>query len=143
MPMKDGFRTLIGFNNLGGFNGPTFAEVTVKPPGMIGRGPIDTTSMRNVALVTKWPKQLVDFSNLTSSVQWDPVFWTQIFNSVLLKNQWIMVKFPNLQTLGFYGWADSFEPNDHREGEVPLSNLTVILSNVNPQNVETTPTLTG
>ena len=109
--------------------------------GMSGRGPIDLTSMRNIQAVTKWPKQLVDFTNLTSSVQWDPVFWTQVCASVLLKNQSIFVKFPNLQTLTFYGWADTFEPNDHREGEVPLANLTVISSNINPQGAEILPVL--
>lgn len=138
MPMYDGYRTLITFTNLGNAN---FNEVTVKPPGVTGRGPIDTTSMRNNKFTTKWPKSLIDFSSVTSTAQWDPRFLFDIIDLVVNKNQTIRVQMPNNQKIRFYGWADRAEPNEHREGEVPLITLELIPSNVNPQGVESAPVL--
>lgn len=137
MPMKDGYRTLLTF---AGINNAEYAEVTVKPPGINGRGPIDITSMRNNKVTTKWPKALIDFSNCQSTVQWNPAFFPQIRDFVVNKNQRISVQLPTGNAMVFYGWVDSWEPNDHREGEVPLATLGIVVSN-NNGDVETMPIL--
>lgn len=140
MPMKDGFRTLIGINNA--INRATFAEVTVKPFGLDSRGPIDITSMRNVRRVTKWPKQLVDITDMTASCQWDPSFWMALQTLFLGVNSFVSVTFPNLQQLQTYGWLDKADPQEHKESEVPLINLTIVASNTNPgDGSEWAPTL--
>lgn len=141
MPMKDGYRTLILFPDKAAVLRADFAEVTIKPPGLDGRGPIDITSMRNNSYTTKWPKSLRDFTNIEATVQWNPIFLFQINTNVLLINQNIDVQFPNLNRIRVFGWADKFEPQVHKEGEVPLADLTLIQSNLNnaDPNVETGP----
>ncbi len=138
MPMFDGFKTLIKFTNIGNVD---FAEVTVKPPGLDGRGPIDTSSMRNSQMITKYPKSLINVTDVTSTVQWNPGLLIDLINGVLNKNQFIKVSFPNNSVLSFYGWLDKFEPNEHREGEVPLATMTVPASNVNANGVEVIPSI--
>jgi|SRR6185503_16081132 len=140
MPMRDGFRTLISFSNLGNVN---FAEVNVKPFGLDGRGPIDITSMRNIKYVTKWPKQLSDLTPIQSDCQWDPVFLTQLKALVLLVNQLITVTMPTGNVLGFYGYCDKAEPQPQKEGEVPIIQLTIIPTNINPAGFESSPTFNG
>lgn len=143
MPMKDGFRTLIFLAEGLNINRATFAEVTVKPPGLDARGGIDITSMRNVRRVTKWPKQLVDVTDCTSTCQWDPNFWSNLQNLYLGFLGRIGVQLPNIQTITFWGFLDKAEPSEHREGEVPLINLTVVASNVDTNGLEQAPSIGG
>lgn len=140
MPMFDGFRTLITFSNM---NNLQFAEVNVKPFGLDGRGPIDTTSMRNLKYVTKWPKQLIDLTPIQSDCQWVPALLPQLKTFVLLVNQLIAIQMPTGDVLEFYGWVDKAEPQAQKEGEVPIIQFTIIPSNINPIGVEIGPKLNG
>lgn len=133
--MKDGFSTTINFPDAPGvLAGVYFKEVTVKPPGLDSRGPIDITSMRNVRLVTKHPKQLTDVTDLTLSVQWDPAIYGRLINvlGIMRVNQRIYVIFPNGEIWLFYGYCDKFDPQDNAEGENPRANMTVVMTNVDP-----------
>lgn len=127
MPMPDGFRTLINFQFMGNVN---FAEVHVKPLGLDGRGPIDTTSMRNLRYITKWPKQLVDLTPIQADCQWNPVLLAGLKLFVLNINQFITITMPNGSIFGFYGWLDKAEPQPQKEGEVPIIQFTIVVSNM-------------
>lgn len=140
MPMKDGFRTLINFAFM---NNVQFAEVSVKPGGLDGRGPIDITSMRNSKYVTKWPKQLRDFTPVTSDCQWNPALLAQLNQFVLLINQRIDVTMPTGDILSFYGWCDKADPQPQKEGEVPIIQFTLIPSNLGNGGAEQPPLLNG
>jgi len=138
--MFDGFRTLIAFANM---NNVAFAEVHVKPFGLDGRGPIDTTSMRNLKYVTKWPKQLVDLTPIQSDCQWVPSLLPQLKQFALLINQLITITMPTGDLLQFYGWLDKAEPQPQKEGDVPIIQFTIIPSNINPIGFEQSPRFNG
>lgn len=140
--MTDGFSTTIIFPNNTALAGVYFKEVTVKPPGLDSRGPIDTTSMRNYRLVTKVPKQLSDVTDLTLTVQWDPTIYTPLLTALgpMRINQWIWVWFPNGERWAFCGYIDKFDPQDLAEGENPRATMTIVMTNIDPQtNQETFP----
>lgn len=132
--MTDGFSTIINFPDApGALAGVLFKEVTVKPPGLDSRGPIDITSMRNTRLVTKVPKKLSDVTDLTLQVQWDPALYTSLLSltGVRRVNQRVYVAFPNGEIWVFYGYVDKFDPQDHAEGENPRANMTIVMTNLN------------
>lgn len=127
MAMWDGFRTLISFEAA-----PLiiFPEMSVKPFGLDSRGPIDTTSMRNSRMTTKWPKQLTDLTPVEADVQWTPGNYPTISRLILRINQIVSVTMPTGDILAFYGWLDKAEPQPQKEAEVPILRLTIIPSNV-------------
>lgn len=127
MAMKDGFKTLIKFGFLAG---EVFPEVSVKPFGLDGRGPIDITSMRNTRYTTKWPKQLMDLTPIQADVQWSPSQMVLLKRFVIQVNQPIEVTMPTGDLLTFYGWLDKAEPQPQKEGEVPICQFTIIPSNM-------------
>lgn len=130
--MTDGFSTTIQFTSPS-LAGILFKEKTVKPFGLDNRGPIDITSMRNISLVTRVPKKLTDVTNMSLTVQWDPLIYTNLLfqvSTVMRVNQRILIRFPNAETWAIYGWMDKFEPQDNAEGEQPLANMTIEISNV-------------
>ena len=122
MIMTDGFSTYIYFPSNGGLAGTLFKEVTVKPPGLDSRGPIDISSMRNIRLITKVPKKLTDVTDMSVNVQWDPAIYAPLATlfgatGVMRTNQKVWVYFPNLELWEFYGYVDKFDPQDQVEGE--------------------------
>ena len=140
--MTDGFSTTIQFPDAAGaIAGVLFKEKTVKPFGLDSRGPIDTTSMRNLALVTKVPKKLIDVTQMTLTVQWDPAIYGTLLNvtGIMRINQRVYVRFPNSEIWSIYGWCDKFDPQDNTEGEVPMANMTIEVSNLNGNGIETYP----
>jgi hypothetical protein len=49
--------------------------------------------------------------------------------TLLQVNQQITITFPDLSTVTFWGWLDTFTPGDLSEGEQPTAEITVIPSN--------------
>lgn len=139
MPMWDGFKTYISFQALG----TVFPEISVKPFGLDGRGPIDVTSMRNTRYVTKWPKQLIDLTPIEADCQWTPGGFVQIKQFVLQVNQIISVRMPTTDVLDFYGFLDKADPQPQKEGEVPIIRFTIVPTNVNGIGVEMPPRFNG
>lgn len=134
MILRDGYSTIISFEILGG--GALFKEKTVTPPGLDGGGMIDTTSMRNSVWRTRFPKALVTLSEMTVTVEYDPDLLIELISTVLNVNQLITVEFPDGSIFQFAGWLNEFKPQEHREGENPVATMTIIPSNVNPEDDE-------
>lgn len=132
MRMMDGHATLVTFEL--NFNVMLW-EKTVTPPGREGGGAIAVDTMRNTRYLVQHPKKLVKLSDMTITASWDPRFYTDI---VTLQNilQWIIVRFPNGRDYAFHGWLDTFKPNEHRHGEMPTAEVTIIPSMMafNPLN---------
>ena len=52
--------------------------------------------MRNVSLVTRVPKKLTDVTNMSLTVQWDPLIYTNLLfqvSTVMRVNQLIRIRF--------------------------------------------------
>lgn len=125
--MDDGFSTVITLANI-----PTVKiyEKEVTPPGVSAGGPIDTTTMRNVAWRTMNPRALKSLTPVTVTVAFASESIPVIQNQVGV-NQLITVTFPDMSTLAFYGWIEEFTPGAFVEGEQPTATL-----NIQPSNKE-------
>jgi hypothetical protein len=57
-------------------------------------------------------------------------------------NQLITLTFPDGTTIAFWGWISEFQPDSHKEGTMPLADLTLIPSNQDNSYAETAPVIT-
>jgi hypothetical protein len=131
--LTDGYQTLVSIG------GTVFKERETQPPGLDAGGPIDTTTMRNVRWRTMQPKHLVTATEIKVKAEYDPVFYVTILTSLLGVNGQIGIIFPDGHTLTFWGWLDKFVPDSHKEGEVPLADLTIHPSNQDNSGFEQPP----
>lgn len=133
--LDDGHQTLISFAA-----DPTvlFYEKTVTPPGIDGGGEVDTTTMLNSAWRTRNPKALKTLTNAATTVAYDPGCYSEVI-ALCNVNTLITVTFPDGATVAFWGWLNTFTPNEHVEGEQPTAEITIIPSNQNASGVETAP----
>jgi len=119
--LDDGFSTIITLENI-----PTIKlyEKDVTPPGYTAGGPIDTTTMRNIAYRTQAPRQLKSLTQLSATVAYATVAYPDIWAQIGV-NQLVTVTFPDESTLSFYGWIEEFTPSTHTEGEQPTAALVI------------------
>lgn len=148
--MKDGYQTQLFFLTL--IPGVTFREVGITPLGLDGGQEIDTTSMSNKLVRTKWARSLIDCTPVTSRIQWNPadfafgaISWLNMIN----KNGQIKIKFPlvpgaqNRLSVVFWGWLKSYKPGEHVEGQQPLATIEIVPSNEDSQGNEVLPIITA
>lgn len=119
--LDDGFSTIITLENI-----PTIKlyEKDVTPPGYTAGGPIETTTMRNIAYRTSAPRQLKSLTQVTATVAYATVALQDIWAQIGV-NQLITITFPDESTLEFYGWIEEFTAATHTEGEQPTATLTI------------------
>ena len=129
---KDGHQTLIDIA------GATLFEQEVTPPSIEGGGAVEQTTMRNTVWRTKCPKSLKTMGDSGFTAAYDPAAYTTIAAAINV-NQAITITFPDLSTLVFWGWLDSFTPNASVEGEQPTAECTIIPSNVDGAGAEIAP----
>lgn len=126
--LEDGHRTTIGC----ALNPDiAFWEISVKPPGLDNRDPIDTTTMWNDTWITKAPRQLSETTDVTGSAAYDPAVWSMIRNILGVETTWT-IKYPNGDKLTFYGYLRSFEKSDHVEGTMPTADYVIVVTNQDP-----------
>ena len=143
--MPDGFSTQICFTAH-----PTVQlwERTVTPPAWDGGEPIDTTTMKNVTWRTKHARHLIMMNNMTVQCAYDPNVLGTI-QSMLNVGDTITITFPPGETghgtgdtLCFYGYLQKFEQEALKEGELPLVNLTIAVTNQDSTSAEASPVWT-
>jgi hypothetical protein len=128
--LRNGHSTTILFGVLDPGFPLTLVEKTLTPIGWDGGGMIDITNMRNVLVRTRISKSLVTLTEMTVNVQWDPASFVPMVVPIQL-NQPITIAYPDTSTILFYGWLDTFKPQEHKEGEEPIAAMTIIPSNIN------------
>ncbi len=136
--LDDGFSTIITLENL-----PTIKlfEREVTPPGFTSGGPIETTTMRNLAYRTSAPRKLKSLTPVTATVAYATIALTQIWAQIGV-NQLITITFPDGSTIAFWGWIEAFTPANHTEGAQPTASLTVQPGMRNSDGVEVAPVYT-
>lgn len=107
-----------------------FREKRVTPPDYKGGGPLDGTDMRNVNMRTKASKKLITAGQMKTSGYYDPFLYSQFVSNIQV-NQTINLLFPDFSLVVFYGWLEEFNPEEHREGENPMAELIMEISNQN------------
>lgn len=137
---KDGYQTLTTFAL---DSDVQLWQKTVKPIGLSGGGAIDTTTMSNNNVRTKYPKSLYDITDSNMSCAWNALFYDEAI-AMINQNQLITTTFPDTSTVAWWGWLDTFEPDDMEEGEHPTAQVGLIASNVHETTkAETLPVYTA
>lgn len=137
----DGMFSVITFARL-----PTvsFWEKGVTPPGLEGGDAIDATSHHNVRYRTKCPRSLIDLTDVTTKVFYDPNVYNQIITDLINVPDTVTVEFHDGSTLAFYGYLKSFVPDEMTEGTKPEATITIVCTNFDHANdVEAGPVLTS
>src|SRR5215813_8049687 len=89
--LDDGFSTIITLSNIPSVR---FYEKEVTPPGYTAGGPIDTTTMRNIAYRTQAPRKLKSLSPVSATVAYATEALDDIWPQIGI-NQLCTVTFPD------------------------------------------------
>jgi len=138
--LHDGFSCAIAFER-----DPDVSlwEKSVKPPGLDGGDPIETTTMRNTAWRTMRSRSLKTLTPVTLTVAYDPNVANNIDNNLINQEGSITIHYPDGSTYDFFGYLQLFDPSDLTEGEQPEASVTIQPTNWDPDNdVEAGPVLT-
>ena len=119
--MPEGFSTKIDFADTPQLS---FWEKTVTPPGMEGGEPIDTTTMYNTLVKSKWPQTLVEITGMSLTASFLPDLINEAYAAVNVL-QVITITFPNNGTASDYGWLRNFKPNRFEIGAQPTAEIMV------------------
>lgn len=135
--LSDGFKTIVTLSNV-----PTVKiyETDVTPPGADAGGRNDQTSMRNTSLRTAKPKKLKSITAISFAGAIDEESYSVLIGQVGL-NQQVTVTLPSTRTIVVYGWVDKFTPTGHKEGDRPIYNFTIEVSNLDGSDNETGPVI--
>ena len=142
--MPDGWQTFITFQNLPGFN---VWEKAVKPVGFDGKEAIDTTTMHNAKYRTFAPRHLQTLTEVTATCAYDPDIYDPAgvaggVQGMINVNQSITLQFPDHTTITFWGFLMKFELKEHKEGEFPEADITVVPTNTDTTSQEAAPVTT-
>lgn len=118
--LDDGFSTLITLENIPDIK---LFEKEVTPPALHAGGPIETTTMRNIAVRTAAPKKLKNLSPVTATCAYATDSIETIY-AQLGVNQRITVTYPDGSRFRYWGWLDSFVPGSNKEGDQPTASVT-------------------
>lgn len=119
-------------------------EKSIKPPGLDGREPIDTTTMFNTTVVTKAPRVLMDMTNATGKYQYDPAS-LPILLSMINKRQTLTTWFASGQSWCYYGYLQKVTPTENSDStEPPMADVEIVITNYDPTNhIEALPVYTA
>ena len=138
--LADGYRSLITFSRQTNI---TFWEKKLTTIGYDGREPIDQTTMWNDYFVTKAPRSLIDSTDGSITVAYDPEVHVEIL-AMINVHQTITYTLSDGSTIAAYGWLQKFEPQEMEEGAQPEAKITIVHSNWDYQNnVESGPAVAG
>lgn len=137
--LRDGHPTLLGFASNATIK---MKIISITPPAVEGGSEKNVTNMENAVWRTMAPPVLKTLSALTMTVQYDSAVYPEIVTLVNLNDD-VELEFPDGATLDFRGWAQSFTPSEHVEGEQPTAELVVMPSLLNASGVETAPVYTA
>jgi hypothetical protein len=135
--LEDGYQILIAFSE-----NPSIKlwEKTVKPPGIEGGDPVDTTTMHNVKLRTAAPRRLKTLTAAQLTAAYDPAVYEEIMDMINV-NQWITIHYPDGSTYDFVGYLQTFEKTALSEGTMPEASATIVPTN-ELEGIETDPVYT-
>lgn len=138
--LRDGYSTKIVFNRLTTFS---LWEKTVQPSALSVGEAIDLTTMRNVAVTTKWPQTLHDVGDVTVVCGYDPNAWAQARQTVLGMNDNITLQHPDGSTVAFFGFLKDLQPAAHQRGAMPEATAVITVTNLDSSFAEQAPVYTN
>lgn len=138
-------------------------ERELQPPSLDLGGGIEISTMYNNYFKTKVSKGLIEVGDVTLQARYDPYIYAQMLAIVpeaggpggpppgrlagtrrrLGQNAQQVVTFPDGTVLVVYGWYDKITPPSHKEGDVPLMEVKIVVSNLDHNGVEAGPVITN
>jgi hypothetical protein len=146
--LKDGFGIAVSFGvGKSGTNHSGISLVidptSITPPGLDGGDLIDTTTHSNDTYRTKHTRSLIDLTDCSCTVAYDPAAWASILAAVN-DNVLITFTFTDGSSVAFYGYIKNLTPNEFVEGEMPTAECTFVVTNINnTTGAETAPDYTA
>lgn len=126
--LGDGYRSVIAFER---DPDVSFWERSVKPSGVDGGDPIDTSTMHNTTYRTKSSRALKDRTDMTVKAGYDPNLINQAIALVNAEGA-ITQYFPDGTTDSNFGYLRSIEFDDLVEGTFPECTITITITNTDP-----------
>ncbi len=136
-----GFASREGFHvhiTIAGFPNISFWEKDVQGFGIEGGPPVDQTTQFNVALRTKWPRQIYDLDPIACNVAYDPGLMPSIILAIN-RNDTITVTFQDGSTGAFWGYLNSFKAGPMVEGQQPMAQVVFQPTNLDNSYAEQAP----
>ena len=138
--IHEGFKTVIAFSLNAAIE---FWEKEITPVGYDGGEGVDQTTMLNTSWHTKFPRTLINIPDITVNAAWSAHLYTDIL-ALINKQGSCTITFPNGDTLAFYAYISSFIPGQVTEGAMPMANIKIVVTNLDPVNlVEVGPLFTA
>ena len=137
--LKDGFPSKIAFSRTPAMN---IWEKTLGLPPVDGGDAIDTTTMLNTSVMTRWHQYLVDYGEFTVSGGYDPGLYDTAYDDVNV-NQEITRYFADGSTIDFWGYIRRVEFAEASKGTFPEVTLTIVPTNEDNDGNEQAPVLTS
>lgn len=128
--MEDGYKALVTFAA-----DPDVAlwEIDAQTPGIDGGDPIPQSTMHNGTFHTDAPRSLIRLTPITFTAQYSWVSLSQVLSLVNVRTT-ISVSFSTGNYVAFYGYLQSFMPDNLAEGERPQGTATVMPTNTDPSS---------
>lgn len=120
--LDDGFSSKIAF---AADPDISFWEKTIKPFGVDGGDPIDTTTMFNTTWRTSALRQLKTGTAISGTAAFDPQVLDQLIALINVEG-WFTILHPNGDTWDVVGGLKSFDPPAYSEGEFPLASFEIV-----------------
>lgn len=126
--LPKGYQTLITFAS-----SPTIAfwEQEVTPPGLDGGDSTDTTNQFSDTWVTKSPGTLVELTDMSVKVGYDPKVIVNVASLINVTTT-VTIRFPDGSTIAAYGYLKSFAPGALTRSGFPDATITIVFTNMDP-----------
>jgi hypothetical protein len=128
--LKDGYQTLFTTSLIAA---KMYKIVSLTPPPIDGRGPIDQTNMESAVATQKSPKALIDMGNFNATIVYDTKNYD--FTDVNAIAFWVNVNglcnltFPDGTGVNFWGYINAMRPGENAEGNRPTAVLEIVVTN--------------
>jgi hypothetical protein len=122
--LEEGLGLRFGFAN----GALLIEELSVKPIGVQGTGGKNTTNHANVAVQTKAPGKLPEITNPGGTCHFAKSALSGLMSQVGVV-QLITCTYPGGGSHAFWGWLESFVPNDFVPNQQPTAAFQIIVGN--------------
>jgi len=126
--LKDGFPTTVAF---AANTTVSFWEKAVTPPGIDGGDPIEQQTMLSTLWREMASRALQTLTPIAATVAYDPVVYNEILSLINTEGA-ITVHFSNNDSVSFFGYLKSFQPNEETEGSQPDAAIEIVPTNTDP-----------
>lgn len=130
--LERGYRTAAHIAALPGIN--LFCK-SLKPPGLDGGDPIDTTTQWNDKWRTMVPEALITLTAMTFKAAYDPDIYDEgELEDLINIETTITLLMPDTSKVAFYGFVQKWDPDEMQEKEQPTGTLTIQPTNQDPDD---------